>query len=113
MPKSVHALALMVAAAFRADPATATAALFVTLAENVALPILAYCLKGLVDAAARGDPQRFAFILVLLAGGLFGRHVASLLGFALRNSLREKTSLLIHSRLARITAGIAGIEHFE
>ena len=113
MVKSVRALWLMTLAAFRADPRTALAAWLVTLAENAALPVLAYCLKGLVDAAAHGDIQNMMLILVMLAGGLIGRHVASLLGFALRNGLRERTSLLVQMEFARVTAGIAGIEHFE
>src|SRR5215218_1434718 len=113
MLTSVRALWLMTVASFRADPRTATAAWLVTLVENAALPVLAYCLKVFVDAAAHGDSQHLILILAVLAGGLLGRHVASLLGFALRNGLRERTSLIVQMNLARVTAGISGIEHFE
>jgi ATP-binding cassette subfamily B protein len=113
LSKSLRALWLMTVAAFQADPRMAMAAWLVTLAENVYLPVAAFCLKGLVDAVARNDGEQVVLILMVLAGALVCRHVASLLGFVLRNALRERASLLVHMQLARVTAGIAGIEHFE
>jgi ATP-binding cassette subfamily B protein len=111
--KSLRALWLMSSSSFRADPRTATAGLLVTIAENAAAPVLALGLKWIADAAARHDGDLLALALVMMAGGLVGRHVASLAGFALRNVLRESTSLSVQSRLAAVTARIPGIEHFE
>ncbi|HZO30019.1 MAG TPA: ABC transporter ATP-binding protein [Chloroflexota bacterium] len=111
--KSVWALWLMSAASFRTDPWIAAAGLLVTIAENASAPLLALGLKWLADAAAQRSPELLVLTLALLAGGLVGRHVANLAGFALRNMLRESTSLTVQSRLAAVTASIPGIEHFE
>ena len=70
-------------------------------------------MKWLVDAAAQGNRDLLLLALAWLFGGLIGRHVANLAGFALRNILRESTSISVQSRLAAVTANIPGIEHFE
>ncbi len=113
MLKSARAIWVITAAAFRADPFGATASLLVTLAENAAMPLLALGLKSLTDAAANRDPDAVMFGLAIMAGALLGRHVATLFGFVLRNSLRERTSLVVQRRLAALVAGIPGVEHFE
>ena len=111
--KSGRALWLMSASSFRADPWIATAGLLVTIAENAAAPVLALGLKWIADAAVQGNRELLLLALAWQLGGLIGRHVANLAGFALRNVLRESTSIAVQSRLAAVTASIPGIEHFE
>jgi ATP-binding cassette, subfamily B, bacterial len=113
LQKPLKAFWLMSASSFRAAPAMAAAGLLVTIAENAAAPVLALGLKWIIDAATRHEADVLFLALAVVAGGLIGRHVASLAGFALRNGLRERTSLTVQSRLAHVTAGIPGIEHFE
>ena len=84
-----------------------------TIAENAAAPVLALGLKWIADAAAQGSRDLLLLALAWQLGGLIGRHVANLAGFALRNILRESTSIAVQSRLAAVTASIPGIEHFE
>jgi ATP-binding cassette, subfamily B, bacterial len=109
----VRALWLISGMAFRAEPRGAMAALLVTMAESVNPAIFALGLRGLVDAAAHRDTPGAVLSLVLLGSYLLVTNLASLLGFALRNGVRERTSMAIERHIATLTAGIPGIDHFE
>jgi ATP-binding cassette subfamily B protein len=113
VPESIRALWLISGLAFRAEPRGATAALLVTLAESVNSAFFALGMRGLVDGAAHRDAVGVVLSLVLLGCNSLIANLAVLLGFALRNGVRERTSLAIERHIATLTAGIPGIDHFE
>ena len=87
----VRALWLISSMAFRAEPRGAVAALLVTIAESVNPAIFALGMRGIVDAAAHRDTLGAVLSLVLLGSYLLVTNLAVLLGFALRNGVRERT----------------------
>ncbi|MCC7371753.1 MAG: ABC transporter ATP-binding protein [Chloroflexi bacterium] len=113
VPQSIRALWLISGLAFRAEPRGATAALLVTLAESVNGAFFALGMRWLVDGAAHRDAAGVVLSLVLLGSNSLVANLAALLGFALRNGVRERTSLAIERQLASLTAGIPSLDHFE
>jgi ATP-binding cassette subfamily B protein len=111
--ESIRALWLISGLAFRAEPRGATAALLVTLAESANAAFLALGMRWLVDGAAHRDAVGVVVSLALLGCNSLIANLAALLGFALRNGVRERTSLAIEHQVASLTAGIPGIDHFE
>jgi ATP-binding cassette subfamily B protein len=113
VPEPIRALWLISSMAFRAEPRGATAALLVTIAESALAAVFALGMRGLVDGAANRDALAVGLSLVLLGCNALIANLAVMVGFALRNSVRERTSLAIERHLATLTAGIPGIDHFE
>jgi ATP-binding cassette subfamily B protein len=111
--RSLRALWLMIVAAFQADRREALAAIALTVIENSGLVLLAFELKLLADAAVQRDERDAVLAIGLLAVTLTATHLTNLAGFAVRNTLRERTTLLVESRLAALSARIPGLEHLE
>src|SRR5688572_2808139 len=113
VPQPVRALWMISSLAFRAEPRAAVTALLVTMAESANSAFFALGMRALVDGAAHRDAAGVVFSLVLLGCNSLIANLAVLMGFALRNGLRERTSLAIERHIATLTAGIPGIDHFE
>jgi ATP-binding cassette subfamily B protein len=112
MRESWRALVLLVRAAWRADRARSLALLLEPVGY-LRVPLFAWCLKLMTDGALRHDAR-------LLAMGVVGITATRVLAFAggwmgswIRTRLTEQVGFTLDCEIARLSAGLPGLEHHE
>jgi ATP-binding cassette subfamily B protein len=113
MRDRLRGLAFLVASMVRAEPLRSAAAVAIITAGRSAVLATAVGLRDLLDGAGDGDGPRATKGAVLVAAGialgLAARYPIATAGV----TLRERASLAIEERLARLSASLPGIVHFE
>src|SRR5690349_1486643 len=113
MPRRVRGFATIVSVVVRDQPWTVMATTVFSVASQVADPVLAYGLKIVTDAATNAQADRALRSGVLLALFLGAWSLLGWASFSLRMKFRERTSVLLESEVARMTATAHSLEHHE
>jgi ATP-binding cassette, subfamily B, bacterial len=102
---------VMATAAFRASPLKATVSVTLEFLTQLTLPLSAWALGRLTDAALSGGGLIVpASILAASAAGMFVMWQAN---FQLRTQVEEITSHYVDRQIAEMAAGLPGLEHHE
>jgi ATP-binding cassette subfamily B protein len=113
MRDGLRALAFLIGSMVRAEPRRSFAAVIVITAGRSAVLASAIGLRDLLNGAASGDRSLVTRGAVLVAGGialgLAARYPIATVGV----TLRERASMAIEERLARLSATLPSIEHLE
>ncbi len=113
MRSALRALKTAVATSLQADPRRYVSLVVLNTLAPLAVVLVAWWLKLLVDAAASGDAGgALAAAVGLGATGALGR-LASWGSTRLFFPLKEYTGLYLDRRLIELSAGTAGLEHHE
>jgi ATP-binding cassette subfamily B protein len=113
MRDRLRALVFLVAAMVRAEPARTLAAVVVISAGWSSSVVTAMGLRALLNAVGDGDQRAITIGGGLMAAGIAFGLVARYPIATVGVTLRERASLAIEDRLARLSANLPGIEHFE
>lgn len=101
-------------AAFRADPARATASLGLRLVAAAAAPAFAAALAGVVDAAGGDQPWSAAAIAVaVLAVAVAANTILDEIGWKIVQVLEERTSHKVDLDIQTIVTGLPRLDHYE
>jgi len=111
--RAVRVLGTLAATGFQAEPHSAIVVASLIPLEFAGSALQALALKALADAAVGGDFRGAAVAALLMALARWAWQVAAGLGFAARQRLTERATLLMRRRLGELTAAIPTIEHFE
>lgn len=112
MPETWRALRLLMDSAVRTDPWRSAASLLEPL-SRLSFPLLALWLKLLTDGVVE---QNTTYLLIGAAGIAIVQSlmfVLSVIGTEMRIVLSERVGFAFDQELARLAAGIPGIEHLE
>ncbi len=113
MVRRLRALGTAVATSFRADPQRWVAVVVLNALSSLAVIMLAWWLKLLVDSAASANASDALVAAVGLGvTGALGR-LAGSSATHLMFPLKEHTGFYLDRRLIELSAGIAGLEHHE
>ncbi|MBE1609850.1 hypothetical protein [Actinopolymorpha pittospori] len=107
-----HAIALLLGTSFREAPGRATLACLATVASSLTA-LNALWAGLLVDAAIRRDSTQAVVAVVSIVATLAVGWSLGMAGAEARVTLAERIGFVLDRRIARITAQIPSIEHFE
>jgi ATP-binding cassette subfamily B protein len=113
MRKTLRALWVFARTAFEADRRLAGLVLLLNLSGYGMPAIYAIGARELTDGALAGEARAAALGVGLLMLGFAIQYLGVSAQFVYQQRLREQTQLLLHSRLAALTAGIPTVEHLE
>ena len=113
LAKQLRGLWLFARSGFEADRPLATLVVALNLADHLTFAISALGVRALTDAAVASDARAAGLAVGLLVLAFTCQFLAQSAGFVYQQRLRERTTLLLDTRLAELTARIPTLEHLE
>jgi ATP-binding cassette subfamily B protein len=113
VPESVRTLWVFARSGFEADRRLASIVLALNVLDYGTFAIQALGIRNLTDAAIAADGSHAAVAVVLLTVSFVLQYLAQSASFVFQQRLRERTTLLLDTRLAELTARIPTVEHLE
>lgn len=106
-------MAILVAAAFRADSRGATLTLVLDVARGLTAPLYGLWLKFLVDAAIQKDERLALLGAAGMAASAGIPWLAGGMGSRLRATLEERVGFFLERRLAELAGSLRDLAHYE
>jgi ABC-type multidrug transport system fused ATPase/permease subunit len=113
MRERLRSLAIVFGTAIRADRRATTIVLGLSLGSTLGTALMPLWFKLLTNAVVQSDMRSVLTIAVVAA---FGQSLVTFAGWLTVNAnqvLRERTGFLLDERVATLSLGIPGVEHFE
>jgi ATP-binding cassette subfamily B protein len=113
VPESLRTLWVFARCGFEADRRLASIVLALNVLDYGTFAIQALGIRNLTDAAIAGDTGHAAVAVVLLTISFVLQYLAQSASLVFQQQVRERTTLLLDTRLAELTARIPTVEHLE